>query len=588
MQSDLSDIPRKIEQLEVRSWTGISTAWTTTYSHCKIYLSHTTSSSLSTTFANNYGSDRTLVFSRTSYTISNPGTATLIPFTLDSKFDYDGTSNLVWEISWTSGSYTGYFYGGVMEYGYDSNVHNIYGYGGTATTGNLRSSAGLVTKIVYEKVTPPSTDKTPFTHIYRDDPAVGDEYTLTIHLYDDDLGHGEYSFAVRVNNVDPTIDPRYVMPTVVGWESGSPSVLLPQVPFDDPATQYDLNDPNEVWTYWWDLDNNGLMNNAPDVIGTVDQSDVREINDHSYGTTPAVKATVNDDYMQKPIALYIFDDDMTHSPSANPSSTAGTMTVNNVAPVASIETYIPMEVRVRMSGTQENDLRVQVKQTHPKDPRDVLMDEMIIERMPGQPKENPFSDGSPSAPLMVKVEPWRIIELVVTYDATADSNDVHTTSGPNGADPVWLYLDFPQEDDYDPAEDSQSSSKGHHWAQEIKWNVQQDGAIATETIDVSSEMYGKKAYLIGISNDDASDDAQFNWGGTGAPLAYTQITYYNDGSDPQVGGPFTDLYPSPWDGTAPVTYMDVHEYTYTTGFTVSLTVSDDDGGTSNTATLTVY
>jgi hypothetical protein len=365
-------------------------------------------------------------------------------------------------------------------------------------------------------------------------------------------------------------------------------VLLPQVPFDDPATQYDLSDPNEVWTYWWDMDNNGIMNNAPDVIGTVDQSDVTEINDHSYGKTPSVKATVNDDYLQKPIACYIFDDDMKHAPSANPTAAKGSISVLNTAPEASIETYIPMEVRVRMSGTQENDLKVVVKQTHPKDPRDVVTDEMVIERMPGQPKDNPFADGSPSAPLFVKAQPWRIIEVEVTFDATADSNDVHTTSGPNGADPVYVYLDFPLEDDYDPADDSQSSSQGHHWAQEIKFNVQQDGPIATETFDVSSEMMNKRAYLVGISYDDASDDAQFNWAGVSAPLAYTQITYYNDGSDPEIPGAFKDLYPSPWDGTAPVTYKDIHEYTYSTGFSVSLYTVDDDGGVSNLATLTVY
>jgi hypothetical protein len=298
-----------------------------------------------------------------------------------------------------------------------------------------------------------------------------------------------------------------------------------------------------------------------------------------------VYATVNDDYKNRPVAVYIFDDDMMLSPKANPSSVSGTMTVNNVAPVASIETYMPMEVRVRMSGTQENDLRVKVTQTNPRDPQWSKVNEMIIERMPGQPKNNPFADGSPSAPLFVKVVPGMNLELSVTFDANPDANDVHTTSGPNGADPVYVYLDFPMEDDYDPAEDSQSSSQGHHNTYEIKFNVQQDGSLATEKIDITSTMLGKKAYLIGISHDDASDDAQFNWFGVSAPLAYTQITYYNDGSDPEVPGMFKDTYPSPWDGTAPVTYKDTHVYVYTSGYSVQLYVYDDDGGRSNTASL---
>jgi hypothetical protein len=390
---------------------------------------------------------------------------------------------------------------------------------------------------------------------------------------------------LKVNNVDPLFDSKYVMPTIVGSESGSPSVLLPQVPFEDPATQYDASKPNEVWTYWWDMDNNGVMNNAPDVIGTVPATDTTEVNYRTQGKTPAVYATVNDDYKNMPVAVYIFDDDMMHSPKANPSGVRGTITINNVAPVASIETYLPLEVRVRMSGTQENDLRVKITQTNPRDPQWSKVDEMMLERMPGQPKDNPYSDGTPSAPLLVKAVPGMDLELSVTFDANPDANDVHTTSGPNGADPVYVYLDFPLEDDYDPAEDSQSSSQGHHNAYEIKFNVQQDGSLATEKIDITSTMIGKKAYLIGISTDDASDDAQFNWFGVSAPLAYTQITYYNDGSDPEVPGMFKDTYPSPWDGTAPVTYKDTHVYVYTSGYSVQLYVYDDDGGRSNTASL---
>jgi hypothetical protein len=275
-------------------------------------------------------------------------------------------------------------------------------------------------------------------------------------------------------------------------------------------------------------------------------------------------------------------------PSAKANSVSGTISVLNVAPQASIEAYIPMEVRVRMSGTKENDLKVVVKQTHPQNPRDVLTDEMTIERMPGQPKNNPFADGTPSAPLFVKVEPWRVIELVVTFDARPDPNDVFTTSGPNGADPVYVFLDFPKEDDYNPRDDDQST-QGHHWTKDYKFNVQQDSPYATVTTDISSVMQGKKAYLVGTSYDDASDDAQFNWNvlSGSAPLGYTQITYYNDGSDPQQSGPFTDPYPSPWDGTAPVTYVDVHEFVYSGGFSVSLQTQDDDGGWSNTAVLTV-
>jgi hypothetical protein len=559
---------------------------TITYNNIKIYMSHLKSESLSTTFANNYGTDRTLVFSKTSWSWSKTSSANAfmkIPF--DNSFKYNGKDNVVMEVVYTSGSPSSTYYWNAVS---NTNaMRRIWASSPTATTGSTDTSYGygLITMFGFEPITlPPSPwPWQTYSHRYRDDPAAGDNYTMTIHMYDDDLGHGTYSMVIKVNNIDPVIDPRYVMPAIVGQESGSPSVLLPQVPFDDPATQYDLSDPNEEWTYWWDIDNNGVMNNAPDVIGTVDQSDMTEVLNHSYGKTPAVKTTVNDDYLQRPIALYIFDDDMTHDLSSDPTSATGTITITNVAPQASIEVYIPVELRVRMSGTQENDVTVGIRQ---KGPRDTIVDSYTIERMPGQPKDNPFADGAPSAPLFVKLDPSRTAELFVTFDATADSNDVHTDSGPNGADPVWVYLDFPEEDDYDPRDDDQSST-GHHWAQEFKFNVQQDGPIATETVDITSEMQNKKAYLVGISYDDASDDAQFNWFGASAPLTHTQITYYNDGADPEIPGSFTDTYPSPWDGTAPVTYKDIHVFLYSTGFTVSLYTVDDDGGVSNTATLVV-
>jgi hypothetical protein len=155
--------------------------------------------------------------------------------------------------------------------------------------------------------------------------------------------------------------------------------------------------------------------------------------------------------------------------------------------------------------------------------------------------------------------------------------------------PVYVYVDFPLEPDYDPAEDSQSAKQGHHWIGEFKYNVNTDGATSTKTADLSSALKDKNAYIVGISTDDASDDAQFNWmvlSGS-SPLPYSRITYYNDGSDPVVNGAFKDTYPSPWDGTAPCTYRDMHAFKYGTGFSIALYTIDDDGGRSNTAVLTV-
>jgi hypothetical protein len=558
---------------------------TITYNNIKIYLSHKTTSSWSSVFANNYGTDRTLVFAKTSWSWSktNPADA-FMTIPLDTNFKYNGADNVVMEVVYTSGSPSStYFWNadsgsGVMK--------RLWASSPTATSGSTSSDYGLITMFGFKPVAPPPSSQPwqAFSHRYRDNGL----YTATIHLYDDDLGHNTEKLIVKVNNIKPAIDPRYVMPQITGSESGVPSVILPQVPFDDAATQYDMLKPNEKWAYWWDVDGNGIMNNAPDVIGGVPQNLVSELNNHSYGRTPTVKAMVNDDYIGKPIALYMLDDDMPLDPSSGPLGTKGTISVYNSAPVASIDAGIPVEVRVRMTGRLENDLRVEVLQINPKDPRDVLYDEMTIERMPGQPKSNPFANGMPSAPLPVKLEPTRTFQLRVTFDANPDLNDVALPDKPIGSDPVWVYLDFPLNDDYDPKDDDQSSS-GHHWTGEFKFNVQQDGTSVTETVDVTHILKDKKGYIIGTSYDDSSDDAAFYWttlSGT-SNVPSTHVTHYNDGSPSQVGGAFTDPYPSPWTGTAPCTYEDIHVFVYTGGFSIQLITKDDDGGTSNTAVLTL-
>jgi hypothetical protein len=559
---------------------------TITYSNIKIYLSHLKTDSWSSTFANNYGTGRTLVFAKTSWSWTTvSATPAFMTIPLDTNFKYNGADNVVMEVVYTTGSPSStYFWNadsgsGVMK--------RLWASSPTATSGSTSSDYGLITQFGFKPITlPPSPQPwQSFSHRYRDNGM----FTATIHTYDDDLGHDTYEMIVKVNNINPVITPRYVMPQIIGFESGSPSVQLPQVPFEDPATQYDPTDPNELWTYWWDIDNNGQMNNAPDVVGKVPQSLVTEVLNESYGRTPSVKATVNDDFLNQPVALYIFDDDMTLDPSAGPDGTKGTISVYNVAPVASIDAYMPVEVRVRMSGTRENDLKVELLQVNPQNPRDVLASEMTIERQPGQPKDNPFADGKPSAPLPVKLKMDRTIQLRVTFDGTPDPNDVFTQSGPNGADPTYVYLDFPENPNYDPRDDDQSST-GHHWTEEYKFNVN-DGVVQQETRDVTEAMRDQWGFLVGTSTDDSSDDAMFNWvvlsGASNVPLTYSRITYYNDGSPAVINGAFKDVYPSAFAGTAPVTYEDKIPFIYAGPFSVALQVTDDDKGFSNIATYSL-
>jgi hypothetical protein len=586
--SEMGGKAREIMGLKLRNWVGTTTPWTNTYNNFKMYINHISSSTLSSTFASNYGTDRTLVFSRTTYTISHPGTWTWINLGMDTKFKYDGSSNLVLEISWTSGS--GSAYAGVVDYGYLTGMHAKIGLGSNPTSASYtQTNAGVVTNFTFTPLSTGPTPSAPYTHIYRDDPSwPGDVYSATLHVYDDDLGHGELPFYVKVNNVKPTMDPKYVMPVVTGQESGSPSVLLPQVPFDDPATQYDITNPNEKWIYWWDMDNNGIMNNAPDVVGSVPQSLVNEINTHSYGKTPQVKAMVNDDTVREPIACYIFDDDMLLNPSASPDGTTGSLTVTNVAPVASLDAYLAMEVRLRMTGRQYNDLKVIITQTHPNDPNINIVDTITMERMPGQPKNNPTIAGQPFTPFTIKVIPGASLELKVIYDAYPDINDpLHPQDHLIGSNRVNIFLDFPMEPDYDPR-DADQSVVGHHWNKEF-WFKANEMPYEEHTFDITDLIRDKQVALIGKSYDDSSDDNSFHYKLLSGSFSFshTDITHYNDNSPPQVGGAYKDVMPSPWTGTAPITYTDVQTFTYTAGFSVQLVTKDDDGGSSTVVTYTL-
>jgi hypothetical protein len=570
-------------------WSYLNDDWTATYEDLKIYMSHTSNSGLSTTKAGNYGSDRTLVFDGTDddFTWSHAAyNEDWMEVAFDTDFVYDGSSNIVVDISYEDASYTGYRYSvGRMDAYYEPYAGDykfLIGDIDDTYFGYYTTSFPIVKLGVEAAAVQPWQA---FMHNYRDNPTTDDEYVMTIHAYDDDLGHGTLEVYVVVNNVAPTISPNTVLRPIVCPESGSPNVALPAIQFDDPATQYDSSDPNEVWTYWWDVNGDGMMHNAPDIVGTM--APLTEIDNHSYGEVPSMMTTVHDDFNGR-IAFYIFDDDMTHDLSSSPDSVGTTITVTNTPPVASIEVYIPVEFRVRMTGREHHDTKVEVVQTNPQNSQDVLTDEMIIERMPGEPKDNPFQDGTPGAPMLVKVEPWRTIEVVVTIDGRPDPNDpVHPNGKVHGSNYVNVFMDFPQEDDYDPRDEDQSD-QGHAWGSRMWYNGQQSD-YDVHTFDVTDEMAGKKAYLVGTSYDDGSDDAQFHWMVTSgsAPLPYTVITYYNDGSDPVVNGPFTDPSPSPFDGTAPVTYVDAHEFVYSSGFGLTLYTVDDDWGVSNLATLTV-
>jgi hypothetical protein len=140
----------------------------------------------------------------------------------------------------------------------------------------------------------------PMEHLYSDDNPTAtkrDEYELTIRVRDDDTAMVEYNTIVKVRNVLPEVT------STVELASGEENkLMLPAIDFMDPGTG-----PNEKWHYWWDINNNGYLDSW-DVTGSVADSDVTVIDNVSYGRTPEVLATINDDY-RGDAEIWVYDDD---------------------------------------------------------------------------------------------------------------------------------------------------------------------------------------------------------------------------------------------------------------------------------------
>ena len=143
------------------------------------------------------------------------------------------------------------------------------------------------------------------------------------------------------------------------------------------------------------------------------------------------------------------------------------------------------------------------------------------------------------------------------------------TSIPGGIEIKWVDLDHPVQ-----------YCEWIHFGVSIdtRPDLNMTGAKAYLTQMVQVPVYtvdeGTPVTLIAYATDPGSDDLTFRWNwGDGTPD--TVMTYYNNGVSP-------DPYPSYWYGTSPfsVTNAATHVYGDDGHYNVTLTVTDDDGGTT--------
>jgi hypothetical protein len=323
-----------------------------------------------------------------------------------------------------------------------------------------------------------------------------------------------------------------------------------------------------IVAYFWDFDAN--------VDSDGDGNSENDID----GEGPIVTFTWYDDY-EADVALTVIDND-------GATDTAYQhVYVLNVDPSVDFEgAFIEFDLTIRVAGEKWHNVELLVVKNY--DPETETWEEELgvleVERWPGDPDLNP-SSGS-SIPVSIDVSGQDTYTAIVTYDPYEDEGDAimgdQDINGQLwGGNPVWLIATFP---------DGTVCKKHHtfnvqqsikrdsdHWNHVEPWIVPINiGAVA-----------GIPIKFVATATDPGSDDLTFTWDWGDATMDST--TYLYDamrGADPAVspyeplGDPWDPWYVSYTGVTPPISVTDMIYHTYGMAglYTITLTVTDDDGG----------
>lgn len=266
------------------------------------------------------------------------------------------------------------------------------------------------------------------------------------------------------------------------------------------------------------------------------------------------------------------------------------VTVLNVDPTAEfIGAFIEFELSIRVAGEKWHNVELKVVTNYDADTEtwDEEIGVLEVERWPGPPDENPSSGDS--IPISIDVSGETTYTAIVTYDPFEDLGDAIMGDQPIngqlwGANPVWLIAEFPDG----------TICKKHH-----TFNVQQSierdsdhwNHVEPWIVPISiGAAAGVPIKFVASTTDPGTDDITFEWDWGDGTM--DSILYQYDalrGLDPGFppGSPYEPLG-DPWDpwyttyvGTTPplfITDMTYHTFSAAGTFTITLTVSDDDGG----------